>query len=43
VIYFWAVAQDQLLMLMIYSKSEKDDLTPGQLKLLNKIIEEEYP
>ena len=43
VIYYWAVAQDRLLMLMIYSKSEKDDLTSSQLKLLRKIVEEEYP
>jgi len=43
VIYYWAVAQDQLLMLMIYSKSEKDDLTSSQLKLLRRIVEEEYP
>lgn len=27
VIYYWAVAQGQLLMLLIYSKSERDDLT----------------
>ncbi len=43
VIYYWAVARDQLLMLMIYSKSEKDDLTTDQLKLLRRIVEEEYP
>lgn len=42
VIYFWANAKDQLLMLYIYSKHEQDDLTPEQLKILRKIIEEEY-
>ena len=42
-IYFWAVQSEQLLMLLIYSKSERDDLTPGQLKTLRRIIEEEYP
>lgn len=42
VIYYWAVAQDQLLMLLIYSKSERDDLTAVQLKTLKKIVEEEY-
>jgi len=42
VIYYWAVAQDQLLMLLIDSKSERDDLTSDQLNLLKKIVEEEY-
>jgi len=43
VIYYWAVTQDQLLMLFIYRKSEQEDLTREQLKTLKKIIEEEYP
>ncbi|MFQ5592965.1 MAG: type II toxin-antitoxin system RelE/ParE family toxin [Anaerolineae bacterium] len=43
VIYYWAVKQDQLLMLLIYSKSKQDDLSPDQLKVLKKIVEEEYP
>jgi len=41
VIYYWAVAQDRLLMLLMYAKSEQDDLTPDQLKILKKIVEEE--
>jgi hypothetical protein len=43
VIYYWAAAQDQLLMLFIYSKSEHEDLTREQLKTLRKIVKEEYP
>ncbi len=43
VIYYWAVEPEQLLMLLIYSKSEHDDLTPTQLKTLKTIVEEEYP
>lgn len=43
VIYYWAVAPDQLLMLLIYRKSERDDLTPDQLKTLKRLVEEEYP
>jgi hypothetical protein len=43
VIYYWAVVQEQLLMLLIYPKSEQDDLTPAQLRTLRKIVEEEYP
>lgn len=41
-IYYWAVAQDQILMLLIYAKNEQDDLTPDQLKILRRIIEEDY-
>lgn len=42
-IYYWAVLEDQILMLFMYAKNEKDDLTPDQLKLLRRIVEEEYP
>ena len=42
VIYYWAVKHERLLMLLIYPKSERDDLTREQLKLLRKIVEEEY-
>ncbi len=43
IIYYWAVVQDQILMLLIYAKSEQDDLSPEQLKIVRKIVEEEYP
>lgn len=43
VIYYWASVQKQLLMLFVYPKSEKDDLTPTQLEALRNIVEEEYP
>lgn len=43
VIYYWAVVNDKILLLFIYAKNEQDDLTPDQLKVLRKIIEEEYP
>ena len=43
VIYYWAVKQERLLMLFIYPKSERDDLSPDQLKILRKIVEDEYP
>jgi hypothetical protein len=42
-IYFWAVTRGQLLMLFIYSKSEREDLTRAQIKTLKKIVDEEYP
>jgi hypothetical protein len=41
-IYYWIVAEDQILMLFMYPKSEKDDLTQQQLKVLREIVEKEF-
>jgi hypothetical protein len=41
-IYYWAVKKDQILMLLMYAKNEQDNLTPEQLKVLRRIVEEEY-
>lgn len=43
VIYFWAVSFEQVLLLFIHAKNEIDNLTPDQIKVLRKIIDEEYP
>ena len=43
VIYFWAVVPERLLMLFLYPKNERADLSPQQLKVLRSIIEDEYP
>jgi mRNA-degrading endonuclease RelE of RelBE toxin-antitoxin system len=43
VIYYWAVRRDQLLMLLMYPKNVQDDLTPGQVRTLRRIVETEYP
>jgi mRNA-degrading endonuclease RelE of RelBE toxin-antitoxin system len=43
VIYYWAVEQEQLLMLLMYPKNVRDDLTRNQLRILRKIVKEEYP
>jgi hypothetical protein len=43
VIYYWAVEPNRLLMLFIYAKSERDDLSRGQLQTLRQIVEVEYP
>ena len=43
VIYYWARKQDVMLMLLIYSKTRQDDLTPKQKAVLKKLIQEEYP
>jgi mRNA-degrading endonuclease RelE of RelBE toxin-antitoxin system len=42
VIYYWAAAEEQLLMLLVYPKAERDDLTPAQLRILRKLVEEGY-
>ncbi|HCK65498.1 MAG TPA: hypothetical protein DHW49_04475 [Anaerolineae bacterium] len=41
-IYYWVVAENQILMLFMYPKNEKDDLTPQQLKVLREIVEKEF-
>lgn len=43
VIYYWAVGQEQILLLLIYPKNVQDDLTQAQLRLLRQIVETEYP
>jgi hypothetical protein len=43
VIYYWAAAQDRLLMLLVYAKNERDDLSPDQLRVLRRIVETEFP
>ncbi len=42
IIYFWADEAERVLMLLIYPKNLRDDLSPAQLKALSRIIEE-YP
>ena len=43
VIYYWAVSQEQLLMLLIYPKNVQDDLSQDQKRTLRQIVEAEYP
>jgi len=42
VIYYWAVAEDQILLLLIYTKNEQDDLSAHQLRLLKQIVQDEH-
>jgi hypothetical protein len=41
-IYYWAVGKSRILMLMVYAKSETGDLTLEQLKILRKVVKEEF-
>jgi len=43
VIYYWFAPNETFLMLFAYLKTVQSDLTPGQLRVLRKIVEEEYP
>ncbi len=39
VIYFWRVSESQILLLAIYAKGERTDLSPADRKALRKIVE----
>lgn len=39
VIYYWRVSEAQILMLLVYPKSAKDDLKSAEKKQLRKIVE----
>ena len=38
-IYYWWVAKDRISMLLVYPKSEQDDLSADQVKQLRKALE----
>lgn len=40
IIYYWVKSKDQILLITIYSKSEKDDLTKDQLKAIKKLTKD---
>ena len=42
VIYYWVVSDERLLMLLMYPKNVKDNLSPAQIKALRQIVEDEY-
>ena len=41
-IYYSAKPLERILLLLIYSKAEREDLTRDQLKILRRIVEDEY-
>jgi len=41
VVYYWD-KQDTIYMLFVYPKSKQEDLTPAQIKLLGKLVREEF-
>jgi mRNA-degrading endonuclease RelE of RelBE toxin-antitoxin system len=42
VIYYWATKDGVILMLLMYSKKDKDDLTAEQKKVLGALVKEEF-
>ena len=42
ILYYWYNNQGLVLLLFIFKKNEKDDLTKSQLKALKTIVEKEY-
>jgi mRNA-degrading endonuclease RelE of RelBE toxin-antitoxin system len=42
VIYYWYRPGDLIYMLLAYPKSEQDDLTPEQAKVLGRLVREEF-
>lgn len=40
VIYYWLKAEDQIFLLTLYGKGEKEDLSTADLKRIVKLIEE---
>jgi mRNA-degrading endonuclease RelE of RelBE toxin-antitoxin system len=42
ILYYWYNKEGVILMLFIFKKNEKDDLTKAQLKNLKTIVEKEY-
>ena len=42
VIYYWDAPNETFYILYLYAKNEQGDLTPAQLKLLRRIVEEEF-
>jgi hypothetical protein len=42
IIYFWSSARDQLLLLYVFPKGSRAQLTERQKKILKKIVDEEY-
>ena len=42
IIYYYAARPELLLLLYVYAKNDADDLTPDQIRILRKIVMEEY-
>jgi len=42
VIYYWAVLDSRVFMLLAYAKNEQENLSKDQLKVLRNLVEKEF-
>jgi hypothetical protein len=42
VVYYWDLSTESFFMLFAYPKSTLDDLSPGQLRILARVVREEF-
>ena len=42
VIYYWAVSRGKILMLYVFPKNVRADISKGQLEALRQIVEKEF-
>jgi mRNA-degrading endonuclease RelE of RelBE toxin-antitoxin system len=42
VIYYWHLGEDIFYMLLVYSKSKQEDLTSEQVRILKRLVREEF-
>jgi hypothetical protein len=40
IIYYWEPSEDICYMLLVYSKTDQDDLTQRQLRIIRKLVKE---
>lgn len=43
IIYYWDKVSEVFYMLYAYPKTAQDDLTPEQLRVLRRLVREEFP
>jgi len=42
IIYYWAPREGTVYMLYLYAKNEQGDLTPAQVRVLARLVREEF-
>jgi hypothetical protein len=42
IIYYWYVSADTFYMLFLYKKNEQEDLTPTQMRSLQRLVKEYF-
>lgn len=42
VIYFWIKDEETIYLLTIYPKTRQDDLTPQQVRILSRLVREQF-